>query len=535
MLVIKPDSSTIDAFISPPVPIYMQFYLFNVTNPDEIRFHGAKPALQEVGPYTYEEVRTKFDMEWNNTDDTVTYLQNKTFFFREELSSGLESDRVTTINALMVAIAKKVEQLPSAIQALVELVFLRFQETLFITKPVSELLFKGYEAPLLSELIKYTGDPTNSKGKFGFFYPVAAEGFGDNDDLLLRLIWTQLEAGFDLFESYVVGDMLFYGFQLPEFNFDFSDIPGFDMTEGLNGTLYEILSKLQEMGVNVQPPESLESNEIHFMKNHTSDGTYKVKTGAGGVSNYLKVMEWNGSDMLKYWRTDYCNMINGTDGTQYPPRVTKDRVLYLYTSELCRSLYLTYEKEVEFRGIQTMRFIPPKDVLEDPMVNPDNQCFCIPDMNSCLGASMLNMEQCAFGAPVILSTPHFYQGNQEDIDSIGGLYPIKNDHETFLDIEPKTGVVMRAMKKMQINIPLKQYGNLPSFRNVPEVIFPILWVNESAEIDTASAKDVKKAIYLPFTIVDAICGVLIGVGVILLCIGAYKFMGIRRSRNQHKL
>ena len=29
-----------------------------------------------------------------------------------------------------------------------------------------------------------------------------------------------------------------------------------------------------------------------------------------------------------------------------------------------------------------------------------------------------------------------------------------------------------------MNIPLKKYGGLPTFKNVPEVIFPILWVNE---------------------------------------------------------
>lgn len=470
MLVVKPDGKTIDDFISPPVPIYMQFYLFNVTNPDEIRFRGEKPIVTQVGPYTYEEVRTKHNMTWDDEEGTVTYLQDKSFFFNEEMSNGLlETDKITTINAIMVVIA---------------------------------------------------------------------DFFSRTNSTLLDLIWTEIEAELDLFESYVIGDMIFYGFPLPEFNFDFSNISisPLNETEGLSGTLYDILTKLYEDGIlDNPPPESLASNEINFMKNHTDDKTYKVKTGAKGLDDYLNIVEWDGEPSLSYWANGFCNMINGTDGTQYPPEVTKDRILYLYTSELCRSLYLTYEEDRDFLGIHTMKFIPPKEVLEDPQVNPDNLCYCYPDTDHCLGASMLNMAPCVSGAPVILSTPHFYQGNEEDIQSISGLNPNKLEHETFLDIEPKTGVAMRANKKMQINVPLRRYGSYPTFQNVPEVIFPVVWVNESAQLDESMAKDIKKAIYMPFTIVDAVGGVLIGIGGILLLVGSYKFIRLRKSRSHQKI
>ncbi|XP_066983000.1 lysosome membrane protein 2-like isoform X1 [Macrobrachium rosenbergii] len=477
MLVLSKDSATLGDFISPPVPIYMQFYLFHVTNPDDIRFHGAKPKLKQIGPYTYAEVRTKHNMTWNDDEGTVTYLQDKSYFFREDLSHGLkESDRITTINPIMVVLADFIDR--------------------YRTK---------------------------------------------NNSLLLDLIWTEIESGFDLFATEAIGDTIFYGFDLPEFDFDFSDLsilPGVNLsvTEGLNGSLYDILDLLNERGViHVAPPESLKSNQIHFLKNNTDDHPYEVKTGAKGLDDYLRIVKWNGNKSLSYWNDNYCDMINGTDGTQFPPQVSKDQALYIYTSELCRSLYLTYEKEIDVHGVTTYRFIPPKDALEDPMVNPDNQCFCYPNISYCLHASMLNMAPCAFDAPIVLSTPHFYQGNQEDIDSIDGLAPHKDEHETYLDIEPNTGVAMRAMKKMQLNVPLKRYGSFPSFKNVPEVIFPIVWVNESAQIDEDTASSVRKALYTPFTIVDAICGTLIGIGALLILVGTWKFIGVRRARNQQKL
>lgn len=466
MLTLSEDSKTLEAFLSPPVPIYMQFWFFNVTNPDAIRYHGAKPVLREVGPYTYEEKRLKYDLVWDDDEGTVTYLQNKSFVFVPEMSPGLSlEDRVTTLNAIMVVAADAMSR----------------------------------------------GDP----------------------NLVSGVIWSEIERGFELFEVHTIDELLFAGFEFPEFNFDFSLIPGLEMTEGLNGTIYELLEKL-----GLDPPEWLAENKfgLFYGRNNTNDGTYKVNTGARGMDDYQYIVEWKGQTELDYWNGDqYCNMINGTDGSQYPPEVTRDTVLRLYTSELCRSLYLTYEKDRNHFGIHVYRFIPPRDMLEDPLINHDNLCYCTPDIDHCLGAGMLNMAPCAMGAPIVMSTPHFYQGDEVELAKLVGLDPRKEEHETFLDVEPRTGVTMKAAKKIQINIPLKPYGQFPSFKNVPEVIFPILWVNESAVVDEATAQEVRKGVTLPFVVVDAVCGSLIAIGVVLIIVGAFKFYRFKNSRRQEKL
>ena len=36
-----------------PVPMYIRFYLFNVTNSDDVINNKAKPVVEEIGPFTY--------------------------------------------------------------------------------------------------------------------------------------------------------------------------------------------------------------------------------------------------------------------------------------------------------------------------------------------------------------------------------------------------------------------------------------------------------------------------------------------------
>lgn len=41
---------------------------------------------------------------------------------------------------------------------------------------------------------------------------------------------------------------------------------------------------------------------------------------------------------LNWWTSDECNMINGTNGASFHPVLTKNEMLYMFSSDLCRWL-----------------------------------------------------------------------------------------------------------------------------------------------------------------------------------------------------
>ncbi|RZC38173.1 CD36 domain containing protein, partial [Asbolus verrucosus] len=78
-----------------------------------------------------------------------------------------------------------------------------------------------------------------------------------------------------------------------------------------------------------------------------------------------------------------------------------------------------------------------------------------------------------------LSLPHFYLGDSHLNDYVTGLRAEKKLHESFVSIEPRSGISLTFAIRFQINIKLKRFESLTKFAaNVSEGIFPILWTED---------------------------------------------------------
>ena len=71
---------TVSFQLVPPVPMYLNFYMFNVTNAELVSNGTQTPKLVQVGPYVYDEYRTK-DIRPDSTEDNDPYAIRYRFFY----------------------------------------------------------------------------------------------------------------------------------------------------------------------------------------------------------------------------------------------------------------------------------------------------------------------------------------------------------------------------------------------------------------------------------------------------------------------
>ncbi|KAI2651675.1 Lysosome membrane protein 2 [Labeo rohita] len=340
---------------NPPPPVYMQFFFFNVTNPNEFLKGEAKAHLTEMGPYTYRQYRPKRNVSFLHNGTKVAAYTPKTFVFLPEKSVGDPNvDMVTTVNIPAVAVINRVKGAGFWVSSGISMYMGSIGTTMFMTHSVQELLW-GFKDPLLTRL-------------------------------------------------------------------------------------------------KTIKPETDEYFGLMLNKNGSDDGEFVYHTGEHNYLDFGRIYTWKGEKMLSFWKTNQSNMINGTDGSAFHPFLSKEERLDVFTADLCRSIHMRFEKEVEVKGIPAYRFTPPRAVLASGKNNPENEGFCL--TKKCLDDGVLDVSVCRKGATM--------------------------------------GVPVRAMKRAQINIHLERVTGFPLTRNLNNTIFPIVFLNESVLIDDASAARIQK-------------------------------------------
>ncbi|KAL0979629.1 hypothetical protein UPYG_G00187500 [Umbra pygmaea] len=362
-------SRVFESWKNPPPPVYMEFYFFNVTNPDEF-LAGGKAVVSQIGPYTYREYRPR----------------------KIVVQGDPMVDNLTTVNIPAVMVLSKLNSYSFFLRTFVSMYMNSLKMGIFMTRTVQEVLW-GFKDPLLTKLHSIK--------------PEVDEHFG--------LMWK---------------------------------------------------------------------------KNGTHEGEFVFLTGEQNYMDYGRIDTWNGLSQMSWWSSNQSNMINGTDGSVFHPLLSRKELLYIFAADFCRSIHLGYVEDVEVKGIPAYRFAPPYDVLQSSTENPTNAGFCVP-AGDCLGTGVLKVSVCRGGAPIVMSFPHFYQADKKYINAVKGLNPNKDEHETYLDLNPTTGVPIRSCKRAQLNIILNKVQGFPKTKHLNEIIFPIMYVNEMATIDDSSAAQMR--------------------------------------------
>lgn len=96
---------------------------------------------------------------------------------------------------------------------------------------------------------------------------------------------------------------------------------------------------------------------------------------------------------------------------------------------------LVYKRDDEMEGIPGYRFGFPDSFLDSGA--EENKCFCgEEDRSKCPKKGALSLAPCKFGAPLLMSSPHFLGGDPYYREITGLSEGNSEMHETYAIIEP---------------------------------------------------------------------------------------------------
>ena len=283
---------------------------------------------------------------------------------------------------------------------------------------------------------------------------------------------------------------------------------------GVDELIYNVDPSMAKVGIF----SSIESEWDSELAGASSSTFNTGQTNINDIGQYIK---FNGESQITIW--DPANPVNvsGTGGTQFAPGVTKDDILEIFIPQFLRPLEVEYQKDVTLKGIDMLRYVFPADTF-----SPDNEPY------HDVFVGLANM-QVSYGANVYLGQPHFYGADPLLLDDVVISSPSQELHELYIDVEPNTGATMAAKLRMAINIKVEQTDTW--YKNIKEAIYPIFWLEQSAEVPDEIATMFKDLVYMVLDLKDYMHSGFVGGGAALLCIGIVTTTTQRRKTNQKRL
>lgn len=252
---LKPGGLVYNEWVNTTIPVYMQYFVFHLVNPEDVFAGTAIPTVKQMGPYSYREIRSNEVLNWSSSNSIVTFMPNRSYIFDPETScAGCDDkkDTFVTVNIPLLTVA------------------LWLRNTNYNKK--HRLCFFGLEVEANAQKVK-------------------------------------------LFQRKSVYDILW----------------------GYTDPFLEFLIKASKS----PPPFNCPGREgmadfVQLQYNNTYYGISAINTGQTDISKLEQYTMWREESHLSWWSDKYANMINGTDGTQFSPGVSKKDVLYAFSPEVCR-------------------------------------------------------------------------------------------------------------------------------------------------------------------------------------------------------
>lgn len=491
-----------------PMPIYYRYYFFNITNAAEIERSGAKPLVKEIGPFTYRSFWSKNAIEYH-PNGTVSFRERKVLHFVPELSVASDTERIlTTVNGPLTVTLALLQKAPLVVRNIVILGLSSVSEGMFVTRNARELLYDGYPemltsfGPLLSPTIP------NMKGKFAWLY-----GKNNSDDGLFTVHTGERDHQLiDRIDRYNGRTEISFWKNGSDCNRiqgstdgQFVSIP--DNGDGKSFELFhpEICRKIRFV-----QDHKFNSSTFRFMGPNVSQPLYDH------IDGNVPMIDYSGRGGVHFPFEKYVpdpDTFSSVD--DYPPNSC-------YGSKITPSRPELGDLLLSMRQQNQANAAPRFPIRPFSYTRAGRLHF---------KSGVWDMSQCKYGAPVLLSYPHFLYAHESYRENVAGMRPDPSRHQFSMLIEPRTGSAMGTYARMQINVLVSKPPWVSRYRYIPEVVFPVFWQEIRAEMPSDVVEHLEWALTVPYTAADIISIGIIVTGLAMIAAGAILLL--RTNVDEH--
>uniref|UniRef100_A0A1I7ZBB1 Scavenger receptor class B member 1 n=1 Tax=Steinernema glaseri TaxID=37863 RepID=A0A1I7ZBB1_9BILA len=433
-LVLAPKSSgeysTITGFWQKlPTQNHFDFYLFNVTNPDEVEFFGEKVSVIEFGPYSFIETEHKDDIVWQKDNTQVYFKNEKRYVWDPQRSCKRCSyyDEFVLPNSVYMAVSQKGKQyqMGPLKSLMLDLSLLMMGEYPYKKVTMRGALFEGYYDPMVAmmhskffqidipeffnmTLEELMGFPMPDIKKAGYFPGLHWWG----DDYANQIVGLTDGSFNKPFTKKTDTIRIFRSFSCRTFPLHFERET---TVHGIDGYVF----KISDDAYNTQLP---------INKGLVFDNKFN--------KNYFPEWPCHGKIAARPKNTSRCLHINCREPKNYCDGCCKGSLI-------------------------DGRVILPPGLVE---------LKCFPGKNE------------RMPIPAMISPPHFVDSPPEVAHAINGLHPDRAKHSSgAFTLQPLTGNAIAVKFRLQVSIPVYQDYSLTSLHHMRSSLVPVLWVEVNAD------------------------------------------------------
>jgi len=277
--------------------------------------------------------------------------------------------------------------------------------------------------------------------------------------------------------------------------------------------------------------------------NDDFDGNYTMYTGESGLDKLGQIVTWNNSPHVpKKMYTGNCGEITGSAGTFFPAHPSKTYIDY-FSSDVCRSLRYKYQHEVEVKGVTGYKYSLDADMVDNRL--SDHFCYNpYPDPDLSLYSGLMNVSACKYDSPAYVSYPHFLHGDIELLHQFTSesMQPSLSKHESYLVLEPTSGIPLEVAIRLQINTLLRpltrhfdgddssQTFDINLLKGLDTIYYPMIWFETVVRLDDDMASQMRLMTSAPKIGLGVGIGMIV-VGTILGVVATALFIKHRQYLN----